>query len=476
MSRGAIHIILVLLLLLSGCKEGRVKSPQKGVKPPPDRLEMIIERGKLVAVTDYNSTNYFIYRGRPMGFQYDLLKAFARHLDVQLEIQIASSVDEAYRMLLSGDCDLIALDMAVTSDRKTFLQFSDPISQTRQVLVQRKPQNWRKMKTWDEVESHLIRDPINLAHETVYVQKNTSFSMRLKNLMEEMGDTIYVVEDPECEMEELISAVAKGKIRYTVSDEHVALVNSRYYADIDVKTPVSFNQNLAWATDKKSETLVKEINLWLDGFQKGIAYNVLYKKYFENFRYSFIAHSEYSSIKGNKISPFDPIIKREAKSIGWDWRLLASLIYQESGFKPSARSWVGAWGLMQLMPETMQHYGIDTTASEEQQIRAGVQFIRWLDNELRASVPDSVERRKFVMASYNVGLAHVLDAIRLTTKYGGDPQVWDDNVNYYLRQKSNPKFFNDSVVYYGYARGEEPYKFVNDIYDRYNHYVNIIQQ
>jgi membrane-bound lytic murein transglycosylase F len=79
------------------------------------------------------------------------------------------------------------------------------------------------------------------------------------------------------------------------------------------------------------------------------------------------------------------------------------------------------------------------------------------------------------MASYNVGIAHVFDAIRLTEKYGGDPQKWDGNVSYYLRKKSNPEFFNDSVVFYGYARGEEPYQYVNDIYDRYNHYLNILR-
>ncbi|PLW99885.1 MAG: lytic transglycosylase F [Marinilabiliales bacterium] len=478
MSKRSLKLFFTLLsvLLLVGCSGNQENSNRKSQRVlPPDRLDVILERGKLIATTDYNSTNYFIYRGTPMGFQYDLLKAFAEHLNVKLEIKISKGLDEAYRLVRSGECDIIALDMAVTSDRKKYLDFSIPHSKTRQVLVQRKPDNWRKMRTWDEVESHLIRDPIDLVGDTVYVQKNTSFSQRMENLIEEIGDTIYVIQDPVREMEELIAEVAEGNIPYTIADEHVALVNSRYYPDIDVRTPVSFSQNLAWAVHKGNITLINEINGWLDKFDDDLAYTFIYNKYFRNSRHTNIAQSEYSSIQGNKISRYDSIIRREAKRIGWDWRLLASMIYQESGFRPDSRSWVGAWGLMQLMPETMEKFGVDSTASAEEQIHAGVKFIQWLDNQFDPMVEDSVERKKFVMASYNVGIAHVFDAIRLTEKYGGDPQKWDGNVSYYLRKKSNPEFFNDSVVFYGYARGEEPYQYVNDIYDRYNHYLNILR-
>ena len=467
-------IYVVIIVAMNGCAHDNQQKQQQRILPP-DRLDIILERGKLIATTDYNSTNYFIYRGTPMGFQYDLLKAFADHLNVKLEIKISTSLTQAYDLVRSGECDIIALDIAVTGQRRKFLDFTKPISKTRQVLVQRKPDKWRKMKTWDEVEKQLIRDPIDLIRDTVYVQKNTSFSLRMKNLMEEIGDTIYVIEDPHREMEELITQVAKGNVKYTIADEHVALVNSRYYADIDVKTPVSFNQNLAWAVNKGNKTLVKEINKWLTDFNEELAYIHIYNKYFRNSRYSNIARSEFSSITGNRISQYDDIVQREAKQIGWDWRLLASMIYQESGFHHNSRSWVGAWGIMQLMPETMTNLGIDTTASVEDQIVAGVKFIQWLDSQFFDLVPDSTERRKFVMASYNVGIAHVLDAIRLTEKYGGDPKKWDGNVNYYLRKKSNPEYFNDEVVYYGYARGEEPYNYVNEIYDRYNHYRNILQ-
>jgi len=470
------YVCFFLFLVLFACSNGskKVSIIEEAEMLLPTRLDMILERGTLIATTDYNSTNYFIYRGTPQGYQFDLLQAFADHLGVKLEIKIARSLNEAYSLVDKGACDIIAMDMTVTRKRKDIIDFTIPHTKTRQVLVQRKPENWRKMKTWDEVESTMLRDPIDLAGETIYIQKNTSFKQRLHNLMGEIGDTIYVIESPTKEMENLIAEVANGDIKYTVADEHVALVNSRYYADIDVKTPVSFSQNLAWAVSKGNSDLLDEVNLWLSEFTNDLAYVYIYNKYFRNPRYVNIANSEYFSITGNRISKYDSIIKSQSAEIGWDWRLLSSMIYQESGFQEHSKSWVGAWGIMQLMPATMEMFGVDSTATPEEQIMAGVRLIKWLDNEFIPLVPDSVERIKFVMASYNVGIAHVLDAIRLAEKYEADPQKWTGNVDYYLRKKSEPEFFNDEVVYYGYARGEEPFKYVNEIYDRYNHYLNII--
>ncbi|MDZ7776546.1 MAG: transglycosylase SLT domain-containing protein [Bacteroidales bacterium] len=169
------------------------------------------------------------------------------------------------------------------------------------------------------------------------------------------------------------------------------------------------------------------------------------------------------------------ILKEEAEKLGWDWRLIASMIYQESNFIPEAQSWVGAYGLMQMMPATMQKMGIDSSASPHQQIKAGVRYIKWLDNQFKPRIEDEEERKKFVLAAYNVGLAHVFDAIRLAEKYDKDPAVWNENVDWFLLNKSNPEFYQDSVVYYGYARGEEPYKYVNEIYSRYDHYRKIIE-
>src|SRR5690606_16719021 len=123
--------------------------------------------------------------------------------------------------------------------------------------------------------------------------------------------------------------------------------------------------------------------------------------------------SEYYTGRSGIISDYDQILQKEAEKIEWDWRLLASLIYQESGFDHSVESWMGARGLMQLMPSTAAEFGLDSISSPEMNIRAGVKYLSWLDKQFEKKVPIKEERKKFVLAAYNVGLGHVYDAIRL---------------------------------------------------------------
>jgi membrane-bound lytic murein transglycosylase F len=169
------------------------------------------------------------------------------------------------------------------------------------------------------------------------------------------------------------------------------------------------------------------------------------------------------------------MIIKHAKELGWDWRLLASLIYQESHFDPKAKSWVGASGLMQLMPATAEFFGAQDVNDPIQSLKAGTSYIKWLDNYWKAKVPDRNERIKFIMASYNVGQEHVADAQRLAIKYKRNPERWDDNVAYFILQKSKQQFCHDPVVKYGYCRGTEPFNYVNEILDRYEHYKKLIR-
>ncbi len=162
--------------------------------------------------------------------------------------------------------------------------------------------------------------------------------------------------------------------------------------------------------------------------------------------------------------------------MGWDWRLLASMIYQESEFKPNVRSWVGAYGLMQMMPKTFEKYGLDTTASPQQQIIAGSKYLKHLEGQLPEEITDSTDRIKFTLASYNSGLGHVLDARRLAMKYGKDQDIWIDNVDYFILNLSDEYYYHDTVVYYGYLRGGETYNFVNEIFKRYDDYRNLISE
>lgn len=188
----------------------------------------------------------------------------------------------------------------------------------------------------------------------------------------------------------------------------------------------------------------------------------------------YIAKSEVVSFNGKKISQYDEIIRNISKQYNLDWRLVASLIYQESQFHSDVRSWAGAFGLMQMMPATAALFGIDSTASEFEQLQAGIKYLKTLDRELPKEITNPEERIKFILASYNVGIAHVFDARRLAKKNGRDPNVWTENVDYYILNKSNPLYYRDSVVRYGYARGEEAYNFVLEVLDRFEDYKNTI--
>jgi len=148
---------------------------------------------------------------------------------------------------------------------------------------------------------------------------------------------------------------------------------------------------------------------------------------------------------------------------------LAAIIYQESKFISTDESWAGARGLMQLMPETAQRFGASNPDDPKQSIRAGVNFLKYLDNLWAKSIADQNERLKFVLASYNAGLSHIIDARKLTIKYKKDPAIWTD-VEYFLLQKSNPEFYRDPLVMAGYCKCEEPVNYVKNVLERYEEY------
>ena len=460
-----IQLVFVLLLfifspLFFSCKKN-VSQSEKNITEHVFDLAEIEERGKLIVVTDFNSVNYFIYKGQPQGFQYELLQELSDYLGLPLEVKVNNDLNKNFDMLLAGEVDLIASNLTITRSRKDQADFTIPHSQTRQVLVQKINRN-----------NELIRNPLDLGGKMIYVQKGSVYAERLHNLSEEIGDNILITEIP-LSSEQLIKMVAKGEIDYTIADENIAEVNLKIYPFLDISTPVSFEQNQAWALRRESPELKYAIDVWLNDFKKTAKYAVLYNKYFRSGRTVAVVNSKFYYPETGRISYFDEILKRESKKLGWDWRLLSSMIYRESRFNHDAVSRAGAFGIMQFMPETASIYGIDEQSSAEEQILAGIRYIRWLDKLFISLVPDETERIKFVLGSYNIGPGHVLDAIRLAKKYNRNPEIWEDNVEFYLLKKSEPLFYNDEVVKNGYCKGSETYHYVRNILYLYNLYRNI---
>ncbi len=472
MKKFLIYISVLLFLFTLSCDELSQKKIEKKISID---FKEIKERGKLIALTGYNAYSYFIYRGQPMGFEYELVKQLADHLNVDLEIKVVKDIKKMVKMLNEGEGDLIAFNLTVTNKRKENIAFTKRHNTTKQVLVQRRPENWRHMRI-HEIEEQLVRSPLDLEGKTIYVRNNSAYIDRIKNLNDEIGGGINIVEaGSDYSTEDLIRMVSEGEIEYTISDKNIANLNQAYFDNIDTGTDVSLEQKVAWAVRKNSPQLLALINSWIDQIRDEPRYYVLYNKYYKSRNsYRTRIQSDYFSHTGGKLSKYDGIIKELAAELNWDWRIVASLIYQESQFNPRAESWAGAVGLMQLMPATAQEFGLENPTNPKENLEAGMKYLKWLDDFWVDSIPDSLERIKFVLASYNIGLGHIVDARKLAEKYGADPNVWFDNVEFYLLQKSKKKFYTDEVVRNGYSRGTETVKYVEEIFDRYEDYKQFI--
>jgi membrane-bound lytic murein transglycosylase F len=463
-------LFLIVFAMLTSCH----RSQQVNFSTAPEVLidiAQIKKRGYLNALVDNNSISYFIYKGQSMGYEYELLNLLAKELGVDLKITITTGVERAIDQLNRGEGDILAFPLTITKDRTEYISFSNPHFHSYQVLVQRKPDNWRHLGV-DDIEERVIRNPVELIGKDVYVLPGTSFEKRLINLSEEIGGDINIIKDTSiAETESLIRKVAMGEIDYTVTDHTLAFVNSSYYPNLDVSTPLSVAQQVAWATRKNSPELLDFINKWLVKIKKNATFMVVYNRYYKSPRTSLLRlKSEYSSLGGNNLSPFDSLIRQGAEKLGWDWRLLASLVYQESNFMPKGESWAGARGLMQLMPSTAKRFGAVDPDDPRQSLLAGVGYLKYLDNYWQERVPDAKERVKFILASYNAGLSHIIDARKLAEKHGKNPAKWEDNVEFFLSKKSDPKFYRDPVVMAGFCKCEEPVNYVRDILDRYEEY------
>ncbi|PKR81579.1 lytic transglycosylase F [Brumimicrobium salinarum] len=434
-----------------------------------DDLGEILNKNKLTVLAENSATSYFIYKGHKMGLEYEILNEFAKEIGVKLEVKVVKDLDEITTMLNEGKGDLIACHYTVTKDRKRKIDFSLPILRSAQVLVQKKPRDWRsrRKKDW---EKEIIRDPAELSRKEVHIWKNSSYYDRLVNLQNELGDTIVLKPlSGDVIPEDAIEMVNKEFIQYTVVDDNVAKINQRYYPDIDTELEISVKQKIAFGVRKSSPLLRKKLNAWLVDFMKSSTFNYIKHKYLNISTYTSRSKSNYSSIGGSKISPYDKIIKRVSEKYAWDWRLISALIYQESQFRLNQQSWAGAYGLMQFMPSVGPTFGVYPDSPPSVQIDGGIRKITKNYKEWE-SIPDSTQRVKFAFATYNAGIGHVLDAQRLTKKYGKDPLVWDDNVELFIQKLSEPKYYHDPVCYYGYMRGSETYNYVESIFIRYTEY------
>ena len=172
-----------------------------------------------------------------------------------------------------------------------------------------------------------------------------------------------------------------------------------------------------------------------------------------------------------RISQYDDIFREEVVMLGWDWRMLASIVWNESRFNNEVVSSQGARGLMQFMPRTAARFGLegDEVVDPKKSIDAGVEYLKFLERRFD-EIEDRDERIKFVLAGYNAGPGHVRDAMALAEKYGYDPHVWVGNVEKWLLALQERKYYTDKVCKHGFFRGRYTVQYVRKVFERYEFY------
>ncbi|WP_418696836.1 transporter substrate-binding domain-containing protein [Bacteroides sp.] len=250
---------------------------QKKEKPqghhPRDYAEIAAE-GIIHAATEYNSISFYVDGDTLSGFHYELIEAFARDHGLQAAISPEMSFDNRLEGLADGRYDVIAYGILVTSELKDSLLLTTPIVLSKQVLVQRKLN--------DPADSSLfIKSQLDLAGKTLHVVKGSPSILRIRNLGNEIGDTIYVKEIEKYGSEQLISLVAHGDIDYAVCDESIAQAVADSIPEIDINTAISFTQFYSWGVSKQSPVLLDSLNTWLETFKKQKEYKEIYRKYYK---------------------------------------------------------------------------------------------------------------------------------------------------------------------------------------------------
>lgn len=249
-----------------------IKKEEKPKGHPRDYAEIAAE-GIIHASTEYNSISFYVDDDTLSGFHYELIEAFARDHGLQAAISPEMSFNKRLEGLADGQYDVIAYGILATSELKDSLLLTTPIVLNKQVLVQRKLENISD-------SSLFIKSQLDLAGKTLHVVKGSPSILRIRNLGNEIGDTIYVEEIEKYGSEQLIALVAHGDIDYAVCDESIARTAADSIPQIDINTAISFTQFYSWGVNKQSPILLDSLNTWLDSFKKGKEYKKIYKRYY----------------------------------------------------------------------------------------------------------------------------------------------------------------------------------------------------
>ncbi len=421
-----------------------------------DDLPGLKEHGRLRMITRNNPMTYFIHRGRQVGFEYELMKRFAEQHDLRLDIVIPDSHADLLTYLNEGRGDVVAAAMTITPERQAQAAYSLPYNEVDELVVVR-------------VGEDSITSLGDLAGRTVHVRPSSSFHTTLKALRDSIGFEIALVSDT-LETEEILAGVDEGAYDITLCDSNLLDVELAY--GLRLKAAFSIKPTvLGWAVRKDNPALLAALDQYVEGEKGGLFFNMMKNRYFKHQRTIAKAKDSLRVDLGGRLSPYDELVKKYARQYGQDWRLITAQMYQESRFDPQASSWVGALGLMQIMPDTGRELGFDDLHDPEDNIHAGVKYMHQLVKRFDAALPME-ERVRLALASYNVGYGHVLDARRLAREKGWDSNQWFGHVERAMKLLAKPAYYKRAR--YGFCRGGQPVHYVGNVQHMYEAYLGML--
>lgn len=423
-----------MLLTLSSCQQEQ-KQPN---------LQRILDRGYVSVGTIFGPTSYYVEAEGPAGFEYELAKRYADYIGVELKVIPTYSLDELFNMLDAGTVDFLAAGLSVTENRRQKYRFAPSYDQVSQKLVYK--QGKERPRKIDDLTGYLV------------VTANSSHVENLQKLKQK-HDKLSWQETGEFDREELLIKILNDEIDYTVIDSNTLAVNRRYYPEVSIGFTIKKPEPLAWmmASDTDDSILASLVEFFGQVHHNGtlLALNDKYYGHVEQFNY--VDTRMFIKAVENKLPKYQPLFEKHGKDI--DWRLLAAISYQESHWNPRARSHTGVRGMMMLTLPTAKQMGIKSRLDPEQSIQGGAKYFKQLINKMPDRIPQP-DRLWFALASYNVGFGHLNDARIITQRQGGDPDRWFE-VKERLPLLKQKKYYKHTK--YGYARGDEPVVYVENI-------------
>jgi len=412
-----------------------------------------IKANKVLDVVLLNApSTYYIGAQGKQGFEYDLLKAYAHNLGVDLNITAANTTKEAIELSRTLNPHITSAALAKTPIREKSFNFGPSYFEVQEQVVCNR--SMLKSKKFP-------RDVEDLAGLNIVIGADTSYVETIDSLKRD-GFEVDANISSEFSTEELLAQVAAHEIDCTIADSNIYAVNLRYMPEIALAFAISEREQVAWLMADNSKELKADMYAWLNSFNQSGEMARLKDHY-----YSYVLFFDYYNTKmfykrvKSRLPKYTKFFKEASKDYNIPWTLLASISYQESHWNPNAKSFTGVRGLMMLTNKTAKLLGVKDRLDPKSSIVGGTRHIKQMIKFAPKEVVGE-DRIKFALAAYNVGLGHIHDAQKLARRMGFNPNIWSD-LKKILPLLSQKKYYK--TLKYGYARGEEPVKYVDSIYN-----------